>query len=79
MQPTAVETLKAAIATKATTNGDFLTAIPNGSLLERILNVFRDETPIPLEIPLFVALTYVSGYLNANDIRFFCGWQGSAR
>lgn len=40
-----------------------LVAVPPGSPMERVLTAFHDETDIPLEIPFFALLHFVSGLL----------------
>lgn len=45
-----------------------LVATPPGSFVEKILEIFNEKTNIPLEIPFFTALHYISAYLLANDV-----------
>lgn len=45
-----------------------LVATPPGSFIEKILEIFNEKTNIPLEIPFFTALHYISAYLLANDV-----------
>jgi hypothetical protein len=42
-------------------------ATPPGSLLEKTLDAFKRYTDIPLEVPFFVTLSYVSAHLLRND------------
>lgn len=44
-------------------------AVPPGSLLEIILNEFKSNTNIPLEIPFITFLHYVGGYLLSKNIQ----------
>ena len=51
-----------------------LIATPPGSLLEKVVGAFRSETDIPLEIPFFVTLTYISAELLKRGVAIdFCG------
>lgn len=43
-------------------------ALPPGSVLEKTIEVFRKNTDIPLEIPFFVSLHFLSAYLLQNNI-----------
>lgn len=53
-------------ANKETWRG--LIAMPPGSLVETVVTEFRDKTDIPLELPFFTVLHWVSAYLLRNDI-----------
>ncbi|MGD1327128.1 hypothetical protein ACNHE5_19850 [Pandoraea pnomenusa] len=44
-------------------------AVPPGSAIELVLSAFRRETNVPLEIPFFGFLHFVSGMLLANETR----------
>lgn len=57
---------------KIKTSGDVwrgVVATPPGSGLEKILSSFNVESPIPLEIPLFTYLHFVSGYLLSKQVK----------
>lgn len=43
-------------------------AVPPGSLFERVLQQFKRNTNIPLEIPFTTLLHYISGYLCSKDV-----------
>ena len=45
-----------------------LVAMPPGSLVESVVREFRDKTDIPLELPFFTVLHWVSAYLLRNNI-----------
>lgn len=44
-------------------------AVPPGSILETIVEAFRSKTDIPLELPLFAALSIVSAILLKRKVR----------
>lgn len=46
-----------------------LMAVPPGSPLERVLSAFRSESDIPLELPFFAFLHFVSGWLLSKQIK----------
>lgn len=45
-----------------------LIATPPGSILQSIITPYRKYTDVPLELPLFAGLHYVSTYLNAKGV-----------
>lgn len=45
-----------------------LISVPPGSFLEKVIHCFYTRTDIPLEIPFFTSLHYVSAYLLKNNI-----------
>lgn len=45
-----------------------LVATPPGSFLETVLECFENRTDIPLEIPFFTSLHYISHYLLKNKV-----------
>jgi len=45
-----------------------LVATPPGSFLENVIKCFYDKTDIPLEIPFFTALHYLSAYLLKSGV-----------
>jgi len=44
-------------------------AVPPGSVLESVLEAFKMETDIPLELPFFTMLHFISGYLLSKRIK----------
>lgn len=46
-----------------------LIAVPEGSMLESVLKSFYCETDIPLELPFFVLLHFISGYLLSKGVK----------
>jgi len=44
-------------------------ALPPGSPLDELLGVFYEETDIPLEIPFFAVMQYISGMLLARRVK----------
>ena len=65
--------LKAMISFKGSKDWAGLNVVPAGSMLEDILELFRDQTDIPLELPLAATLSHVSGYLNAVGAKYELG------
>lgn len=64
------ETVKAMLAVKP--QADYwrgMIAVPPGSSLERVLVAFKRKTDIPLELPFFVMLHFVSGMLLAKQVK----------
>lgn len=63
--PERLETMRAysAIANSKAENWRGLTATPAGSLLEKVILAFRQSTDIPLEIPFFTTLHWLSSIL----------------
>lgn len=47
--------------------------VPPGSFLEDVVELFRCQTDIPLELPLVAVLSHVSGFLNASGARYELG------
>lgn len=45
-----------------------LFAVPPGSLIEMVVSEFNQKTNLPLEIPFFVTMSYLSGYLLKKGI-----------
>lgn len=43
-------------------------AVPPGSGIERVLSAFRSETDIPLEVPFFSFIHFVSGWLMSKGV-----------
>lgn len=65
----AIETVRTMLAMKnAPEEWRGLVATPPGSFIEKILEIFNEKTNIPLEIPFFTALHYISAYLLANNV-----------
>lgn len=47
--------------------------VPPGSFLEDVIELFRCQTDIPLELPLVAVLSHVSGFLNASGVQYEMG------
>lgn len=47
--------------------------VPPGSFLEDVIELFRCQTDIPLELPLVAVLSHVSGFLNAAGAQYEMG------
>lgn len=43
-------------------------ATPPASILDKIINIIRNETDVPLEIPFFTALSFISAFLNKKGV-----------
>lgn len=67
--------VKALMGYKGPKNWDGLTVVPPNSLLEKVVELFRSETDIPLELPLTTVLSHVSGYLNSVGASYRMGGQ----
>lgn len=59
--------LRASAAKKDEWRG--ITAVPPGTILERILDEFQKNTSIPLEVPFFTLMHYVAGYLISKKVK----------
>ncbi|MHB1660581.1 MAG: DUF3987 domain-containing protein [bacterium] len=44
-------------------------AVPPGSILSNTVDIFKKETDIPLEIPFFTVLSFISAYLIKKQVR----------
>ncbi|SHK16462.1 Protein of unknown function [Ruegeria lacuscaerulensis ITI-1157] len=64
------ETIQAFLSYQGSPDWDGLKVVPPGSFLEEVIELFRRETDIPLELPLAAALSIVSGYLNALGAKY---------
>lgn len=62
--------IKALMGYKGPKNWEGLSAVPPNSILEDVLELFRSETDIPLELPLMTALSFVSGFLNSVQAKY---------
>lgn len=49
------------------------TVVPPGSFLEDVLELFRLQTDIPLELPLVAVLSHVSGFMNVSGASYELG------
>ncbi|MDN7410567.1 hypothetical protein QZM42_18670 [Burkholderia vietnamiensis] len=75
------DTIRAMLAIKRSQKNDNrikwsgLFAVPPSSSMERVLKAFVTETDIPLELPFFTFLYFISGYLVSKDakIKSFLG------
>lgn len=47
--------------------------VPPGSFLEDVIELFRSQTDIPLELPLIAVISQVSGFLNASGVQYELG------
>lgn len=65
--------IKAMIAYQGSPSWDGIKAVPPGSFLEDVVELFRRHTDIPLELPLMATVSHVSGYLNAKGARYDLG------
>ena len=64
------ETIKVMLAVKKGKNvWRGLVATPPGSLLETVIEAFRKETDIPLEIPFFVTLHFLAAHLLKRGVK----------
>ena len=70
MSDEAKSTVKALVRYKGPKNWTGLTVVPPKSILEDVLELFRSETDIPLELPLATVLSYVSGFLNSVQAQY---------
>lgn len=61
------------MAYKGSPSWDGIKVIPPGSFLEDLVELFRRQTDIPLELPLMAALSQVSGFLNALHVQYEMG------
>ena len=52
---------------------DGIKVVPPGSFLEDVLDLFRSQTDIPLELPLVAVLSHVSGFLNVSRAQYEMG------
>ena len=43
-------------------------ATPPGTILDKIVNAIRELTDVPLEIPFFTTLSFISAYLNKKSV-----------
>jgi hypothetical protein len=55
------ENIKAMMSYKGSPTWEGIKVVPPGSFLEDVIELFRRETDIPLELPLMAALSHVSG------------------
>jgi len=70
--------LKALMHYKGSPTWEGIKAVPPGSFLEDLVELFRRQTDIPLELPLMAALSHVSGFLNASGVQFELGGRLNA-
>ncbi|MFD0910300.1 DUF3987 domain-containing protein [Ruegeria arenilitoris] len=70
LTPEGIETIQAFRSYMGSPDWDGLKVVPPGSFLEEIIELFRRETDIPLELPMVAALSIVSGYLNALGAKY---------
>lgn len=69
-QQEARETIQAMLAPPADiTPWRGILAVPPGSPMDKLLGVFHDETDIPLELPFFAVLHFVSGLLLSKRVK----------
>lgn len=70
LSPEGKETVQAFLSYQGSPDWDGLKVVPPGSFLEEIIELFRRETDIPLELPLMAALSMVSGYFNSVGAKY---------
>lgn len=71
MSPDAKEAIKTMLRVRRSNSNSWrgLMATPPGSLLETVIGAFRQGTDIPLEIPFFTTLHYLSAYLLKQEVK----------
>ena len=67
------ETVRAMMSYKGSPAWEGIKVVPPGSFLEDMIELFRRETDIPLELPLMAAISHVSGLLNAKGVQYEMG------
>lgn len=67
------ENIKAMMSYKGSPAWKGIKVVPPGSFLEDVIELFRRETDIPLELPLMAAISHVSGFLNAKGVQYEMG------
>lgn len=73
MSDEARNTIKALLRYQGPKNWNGLSVVPPDSFLEDILELFRSETDIPLELPLATVLSFVSSFLNSVQAKYEIG------
>lgn len=68
--PEGVEAIKGHLNSKAAESWSGAVAVPPGTLLDCIVELFRRETDIALELPMITVLSYISGFLNAKSVKW---------
>ncbi len=63
--------LRSALAAQRSTESTWrgMSAVPPGSLVEHIIAEFSEKTNIPLEIPFWTFMHYVSGFLVSREVK----------
>lgn len=67
------ENIKAMLSYKGSPAWAGIKVVPPSSFLEDLIELFRRETDIPLELPLIAAISHVSGFLNAKSAQYEMG------
>ncbi|GHG36440.1 DUF3987 domain-containing protein [Paracoccus aerius] len=73
MSPDGYAYLKGLLNYTGSSSWEGIKAVPPGSFLEDIIELFRCQTDIPLELPLVAVLCHVSGFLNAVGAQYEIG------
>ena len=73
MSAEAKDHIKGMLHYQGSKNWQYLQVVPPGSFLENLIELFRVETDIPLELPLAAALAQMSGFLNALSVSYEIG------
>lgn len=71
MTPDGRAYLRSALAAQRSTESTWrgMSAVPPGSLVEHIITEFTEKTNIPLEIPFWTFMHYVSGFLVSREVK----------
>jgi hypothetical protein len=78
MSPEGMDHLRAIMSFDGAQNWEGTKVVPPGSFLEDILELFHEQTDIPLEMPLVAAISHVSGLLNVRGAKYLIGNQQCA-
>lgn len=73
MTPDGRSHLKGLLNYSGASSWEGIKVVPAGSFLEDVVDLFRAQTDIPLELPLVAVLSHVSGFLNASGVQYEMG------
>lgn len=73
MSPDGHAYLKGLLNYSGSSSWEGIKVVPPGSFLEDVIELFRSQTDIPLELPLVAVLSHVSGFLNASGTQYEMG------